>query len=41
MKWKITDLNSRWFKVEYADGSWAQIPVNTVSKKRDYEICIE
>lgn len=41
MKWKITDLNSSWFKVEYADGSWAQIPVNSVSTKRDYEISIE
>ena len=41
MKWKITDLNSSWFKVEYADGSWAQIPVNTISTKRDYEITIE
>lgn len=41
MKWKITDLNSSWFKVEYEDGSWAQIPVNSVSSKRDYEISIE
>ena len=41
MKWKITDLNSSWFKVEYEDGSWAQIPVTPTSTKRDYEIAIE
>mgnify|MGYP001361897244 CR=1 FL=1 len=41
MKWKITDLNSSWFKVEYEDGSWAQIPVTPTSTKRNYEIAIE